>query len=272
MRPSHPLALALVAVLAVLLASTPGTLAGFTDQATTTSPEALATSGAIALPATPTATEVSATGQVELTWPETAVGGTVASEYVVLAYDAATGGSAEVACPRQATTSCSVPRPPVGTTRHYAVRALFATHWQREGDRRPFTPAPTAPPAAPTLTRPVAGQTYTTAAIRTAVAPCGGLACGTTEASTTVTYVMRRTRNGILGGQTACWDGSAWDADCTTRRAARVAGTTWTVPGVPTSGYTDPSGLSSRWEYELTVRVEGPGGSTTTVFRFASTR
>lgn len=275
---ARSLGVTLVGVLVLALTGAPTTLAAFTDTALTTSPDSLASAGVIAVPATPTATDDVATGRVALAWPATPVGSSTAGTYAVWAYDTPDGGAGQQVCAPQAATSCTVPRPAAGVTRHYAVRAFFAQAWSREGGRRAFTSTAPSDTAAPvlTLTAPTQGLRYpATTVLRLAVVGCAGLACGSVDEPATVTYTFRRSRNGSsAGGQVSCWSGQSWAGTtaCPTLPASR-AGTTWTVPGAPGSGYENPNGTGATFVYELAVTaVDASGNSRTTTYGWSADR
>ncbi|NYG56104.1 hypothetical protein [Nocardioides perillae] len=277
--------LALAAVLAFALAAPPATLAAFTDRATASSPDVLATAGTLATPAAPTVGPT-VTGRAEVSWQQTtAVGGAgavPATGYQVFRYSGATGTAGQVqVCPTtpglaldDAARRCTVDLPQGS---YVSVVARFGTQWRQESARS------TAPLAldlvGPTLvfTAPSNGEEAGAGpAFRNAVAPrcpASSVACGTVaDPSAPVTVQYALTRRAFAAGvptvPNGCWTESGWSGTVPTTGCALapavVSGGVWRVPGSLVAAYDGNEGA-----FVLRIRaVDGAGNATDRTITF----
>lgn len=251
--------------------STSGTLAAFTDRATTqTGSFAAAT---IAPPVTPVAAP--ATNGVTLTWsPATSVGGTTATRYEVIRYTTLNATTGTVACTAIAPTLSCTDTAPISGISYYGLRARIGTNWIKDSAGRVTYTSDTTGPTI-TFTVPADGYSGTAANTRSIVAQCGtNIACGTAADNATgvvkVEYTFRRTIG--LFGTTYCWNGTTWlqqNAACTFANASGTT-TAWRVPGIANDAY--PSNLGGGflgYTYVLTIRAtDGAGNVTTSAINF----
>ena len=270
---------ALVAALVVLTgaavgATTGSTLAAFTDAATVQAgpaPASAFSSGSLATPAPPTATQQATSGLPVLSWSSTPVttgaGTTTATGYQVYRYAAATGGAGVLVCTTTGGLTCTDAKQT--STAYYAVRARFADSWAADSTRITYTPDGTGP--AVTFTRPTDGYANSATGLRTYVSCTGSSpACGATSDSSGITSVRYTLRRDPASTATDyCWNGASYSAASGACVFATTTGTTsWRLPGNEATAYPsgDPATLT------LTIQAtDGFGNTTTSSITFSTT-